>query len=266
MTGAVVRQVLRRLGRRLGLQPATAFLGLGSNREDRLDHLRGALEELDAHDAVTVEVVSTIYETEPQLDEAGEEEASPDATARPEEATGHGPPPDPAADQPAYLNCVAAVTTTLSARQLLALAHDIEAAHGRDRPREGREGARPLDIDLLLYDNERIDSPELTVPHPRLTERPFVLVPLAEILPSGGRLPDGATPSQHLARLAPVTGVERYVRLTEGPGSRSDPLRRRPPGPAGGRPRLGPAQGGAEYEKGRADPFDRETRSRRPGG
>lgn len=90
---------------------------------------------------------------------------------------------DPAwvARQPAYLNAAAIVQTSLSPRGLLEFLLGIERSRGRDRVREGRWGARTLDLDLILYDSLTIDEPGLTVPHPRLAERAFVLVPLAEI-------------------------------------------------------------------------------------
>lgn len=212
---------------------ATAFLGLGSNLGDRLATLRGALEALDRHQDIAVTIVSAVYETEPdsgtrpQLDEL---------------------------DQGPFLNLVAGVTTTKRPRELLAAIQAIEAAYGRDRRREQRWGPRTLDIDLLLYDKEVIDEPGLVVPHPRLTERPFVLVPLAEVLPPGATLPDGVSLSRHLARLAPIRGVEFHVRLTEGPGTPADPLHRRPAGPFGGPPRLGQQHGGPGLGRPGAEP------------
>ncbi len=201
---------------------ATAFLGLGSNLGDRLATLRSALEALDRHAAITVPIVSSVYETEPD--------------------TG-GQPGLEELQQAPFLNMVAGVTTTLRPHALLAAIHTIEAAHGRDRRRELRFGPRTLDMDLLLYDDQLIDRPGLVVPHPRLIERPFVLVPLVEVLPPGATLPDGTSPTRHLARLAPIHGVEFYVRLTEGPGTAADPLHRRPVGPSGGPPRLGEQHG-----------------------
>lgn len=204
-------------------RPATACLGLGSNVGDRLATLRAALHDLHVHDKVVVDMVSTVYETAP-VSEDGVEPAN--------------------ATQEPYLNLVAVVTTGLAPQELLQLAHAIEAEHGRDRAREPRWGPRTLDIDILLYEDLTLDGPDLILPHPRLTERAFVLVPLAEVLPPGTRLPDGATLTSHLARLAPITGVEPYVRLVEGPGTAAEPLTHRPPGPIGGSPRLGPSTGG----------------------
>ncbi len=207
-------------------RPVTAFLGLGSNVGERLTNLRSALRELDEHEEVLVEAVSTVYETEP-VTEGGRGALS-------------------NAPQQPYLNLVTSVTTTLRPRGLLELAHQVEARHGRDREREPRWSPRTLDIDILLYDDLTLDDPDLTIPHRRLTERAFVLVPLAEVLPPGARLPDGTTVTSHLARLAPISGVDFYVRLIDGPGTTGEPLARRPGGPAGGPPRLGSMHHGDE--------------------
>jgi 2-amino-4-hydroxy-6-hydroxymethyldihydropteridine diphosphokinase len=86
-------------------------------------------------------------------------------------------------DQPAFLNAVIAVTTTLSPHALLTRALDCERTLGRDRVGERRWGPRPIDIDILAYDDIDIRDPDLTLPHPHLLERAFVLVPLAEIAP-----------------------------------------------------------------------------------
>ncbi len=82
---------------------------------------------------------------------------------------------------PDYLNAVAQVDTGLNAHELLAQLHSIEQGHGRERP--FRNAPRSLDLDLLLYGNEVITSRDLVVPHPRLQQRAFVLVPLAELAP-----------------------------------------------------------------------------------
>ena len=92
-------------------------------------------------------------------------------------------PPWGIADQPPFINAVIAVATSLSPRDLLARGLKVERALGRDRASEHRWGPRTLDLDLLAYDDLVLDSPDLTLPHPRLFERAFVLVPLAEIAP-----------------------------------------------------------------------------------
>jgi 2-amino-4-hydroxy-6-hydroxymethyldihydropteridine diphosphokinase len=92
-------------------------------------------------------------------------------------------PPWGVEDQPPFVNACIVVATSLGPRDLLARGLAVERAFGRDRARERRWGPRPLDIDLLAYDDVTLDGPDLILPHPRLFERAFVLVPLAEIAP-----------------------------------------------------------------------------------
>jgi 2-amino-4-hydroxy-6-hydroxymethyldihydropteridine diphosphokinase len=92
-------------------------------------------------------------------------------------------PPWGVTDQPPYVNAVIAVVTSLNPHQLLARGQECERALGRDRAQEQRWGPRTIDIDLLAFDDVALDDPGLTLPHPRLFERGFVLVPLAEIAP-----------------------------------------------------------------------------------
>jgi len=133
---------------------ATAYVGLGANLGDREGTLRRALELLAARDGVTVDAVSTLRETEP---------------------VGY-------LDQPLFLNGVVRVETELPPRELLATLLEVERELGRDR--SGRRfGPRTVDLDLLLYDDVELDEEGLTVPHPRLHERRFVLEPLAELAP-----------------------------------------------------------------------------------
>jgi 2-amino-4-hydroxy-6-hydroxymethyldihydropteridine diphosphokinase len=127
------------------------YLGLGSNLGDRLAHLQAALDGIAAAPGVTVSGVSRVYETAPV----------------------GGP------EQPDYLNAVVAVETARSAREMLDLAQQLEAESGRVR--KERWGPRTLDVDVLLVGDERVDEPDLVVPHPRMTERGFVLVPLADL-------------------------------------------------------------------------------------
>jgi 2-amino-4-hydroxy-6-hydroxymethyldihydropteridine diphosphokinase len=129
-----------------------AYLGLGSNLGDRLAFLQLAVEGLAAR-AGTVVAVSAVYETEPV----------------------GGPP------QPDYLNAAIALDTTLSARELLGVAKALEAEAGRE-PGE-RWAPRTLDIDVLMVGDERVDEPDLVVPHPRIHQRAFVLAPLADVAP-----------------------------------------------------------------------------------
>lgn len=171
--------------------PVTAFLGLGSNVGDRLETLTSCLFVLDDADGIAVEDVSAVYETAAWGVE----------------------------DQDPFLNAVVRVRTTLDPRELLADCHRTEAAFGRDRETEQRWGPRTLDIDLLLYGDEVIDEPDLTVPHPRLTERAFVVVPLMEVFPGGTLPPDGPRLTRVLNDLAPITGVEMFVRFSDVPGT-----------------------------------------------
>jgi 2-amino-4-hydroxy-6-hydroxymethyldihydropteridine diphosphokinase len=100
-------------------------------------------------------------------------------------------PPWGVTDQPPFVNCAIAIETALPPRALLTRALEVERALGRDRSRERRWGPRAIDIDLLAYGDAVIAEPDLTLPHPRLFGRAFVLVPLAEIVPDrmiAGRL------------------------------------------------------------------------------
>jgi 2-amino-4-hydroxy-6-hydroxymethyldihydropteridine diphosphokinase len=92
-------------------------------------------------------------------------------------------PPWGVVDQPEFINMCLAVDTALSPRALLERMRSVETTLGRDREAETRWGPRPIDIDLLAYDDMVMNDPELTLPHPRMFERAFVLVPLAEIAP-----------------------------------------------------------------------------------
>jgi 2-amino-4-hydroxy-6-hydroxymethyldihydropteridine diphosphokinase len=135
-----------------GRPEVTAYVALGANLGDAASTLRDALQTLGRTPGIRLTQASSLYRTAP-IDSSG----------------------------PDYLNAVAEVATTLSAPALLAALQVIENAAGRERPY--RNAPRTLDLDLLLYGNGRIDSPDLTVPHPRMWARAFVLVPLAEIAP-----------------------------------------------------------------------------------
>lgn len=106
-------------------------------------------------------------------------------------------PPWGVTDQPPFINCAIVVETTLPPPALLIRAQAVERQFGRDRARERRWGPRPLDIDLIDYDNVTLNTDTLTLPHPRALERAFVLVPLAEIAPErrigGMRIADAAS-------------------------------------------------------------------------
>jgi 2-amino-4-hydroxy-6-hydroxymethyldihydropteridine diphosphokinase len=178
--------------------PVDAFLGLGSNVGARLDTIGASVRDLHDVEGIEVTALSGVYETEP----VGGVEQDP------------------------YLNAVAAVRTTLDPHRLLTTVQAIEERHGRDRSHEQRWGPRTLDIDVLLYGERTIEDDALVVPHPRLRERAFVLVPLMEVMPAGA-LPDGTRLSALVAALAPIEGVELHVRLEGLPGAGPE----RPAGP-----------------------------------
>lgn len=151
----------------------TGYLGLGSNVGDRASHLRAAIELLREH-GVEVEAISSTYETEP----VGE-----------------------LLDQPDFLNAAIRIRTDLEPEALLDLCKEIEVERGRalDAP---RHSPRPLDLDLLLLGDLELSSDRLTLPHPEVTSRRFVLAPLLELDPDLS-LPDGTRLSEALAALGP---------------------------------------------------------------
>ena len=115
-------------------------------------------------------------------------------------------PPWGVTDQPAFINAVIEVSTSLSPHALLARMQACEAALGRDRAHERHWGSRPIDLDLLAYDDVTLHDPDLTLPHPRLFERGFVLVPLAEI--AADRMIAGIRVRDALARVD-AGGIEK---------------------------------------------------------
>lgn len=153
-----------------------AYLGLGSNLGDRIAYLQAAVDGLHADARTTVQAVSSVYQTAPV----------------------GGP------EQEEYLNVAVRVATRRSPARLLRLCQVIEAALGRER--SARWGARTIDLDVLLYGPRTVATRSLQVPHPRLVERAFALVPLIEVAP-GETLPDGTTLTAALAKLAPIEGV-----------------------------------------------------------
>ena len=152
-------------------EPVTAYVGLGANLGDARSAVLAAAQALGGLPETRLLAVSPLYRTAPV------------------EATG-----------PDYVNAVAGLETGLTAPALLDALLALEAAAGRERPY--RNAPRTLDLDLLLYGSGRIDSPRLVVPHPRMWDRGFVLVPLADLAPQ--RVPPerlAAMTSQVMARI-----------------------------------------------------------------
>jgi 2-amino-4-hydroxy-6-hydroxymethyldihydropteridine diphosphokinase len=158
------------------------FLSLGSNLGDRLARLAAARDALAALPATSLLAASRIYQTGP------EEQLR----------------------QPDFLNQVVCIETALEPRDLLAQCQRIETEHGRVR--ELRFGPRTLDIDILLYEDLESEDPELTLPHPRMMRRGFVLVPLAEVWGWARGMPD-----LDVDALAQVAVVDHVVRLFDDP-------------------------------------------------
>lgn len=189
------------------------YFGLGANVGDALTTLTAAVYALDDVDGVRVVDVSSVYLTDPWP---------------PADDPRHVP-------QDPFRNCVVLAETSRDPHALLQEVQAIEAAFGRDRAHEQRWGPRPLDIDLLLCGQMSLDTPTLTLPHPRISDRAFVLVPLLEIAP-GLVLPTGQKITTALAALAPITDVTHELRLADVP-SRAIA---RPLGPDGGQARFSP--------------------------
>lgn len=165
-----------------------AFLGLGSNIESRLDHLQDAVDRLDRDPRIRVDGVSSVYATAPV----------------------GGPAQEP------FLNIAARVATRHRPRALLRACQRVEALG--ERTRTVRWGPRTIDVDVLLYDRRTVRRRDLEVPHPRLTERAFALIPLIEVAP-GMTLPDGRSLATALAALAPVEGVTMVGQQVQAPES-----------------------------------------------
>lgn len=151
------------------------FIGLGSNLGESCDRLRLAIADLDALPGTRVLAASSLYRSAP---------------------VGY-------LDQPDFVNAVAKISTTKTPGQLLAALLGIERSHGRERT--FCNAPRTLDMDLLLYDDQQIDEPELSVPHPQMHLRAFVLLPLLEIEP------DCEIPVIGSARLAMQNCIDQAV-------------------------------------------------------
>lgn len=158
-----------------------AYLGLGSNMGDRSVYLRNAVSLIANFDGVEVKKVSSVYETEP----IG------------------------GIEQPSFYNMVIEVETDMSPRQLLALVGWVE--HMLKRERTTHWGPRTIDVDILLYGEERVNEVDIVIPHPEMLNRAFVLVPLAEIAPD--LIIEGETLTCRIERVADQ-GISKIGSLT----------------------------------------------------
>lgn len=157
-----------------------AYIGLGSNLDNPIDHVLSAVREISALLAIEHIALSPLYRSHPV-----------------------GPQ-----DQPDYVNAVMRIKTCLPPIDLLRQCQTIENNHGRERVI--RWGARTLDLDILLYDDSRIDLPDMTVPHPQLANRAFVLYPLADIAPPDLSIPGNGKLASLLAA-CPAEGLHKIA-------------------------------------------------------
>ncbi len=158
-----------------------AYVGLGTNLGNRLENLKTAIKLLSETEGVAVEAVSAVYETAPV----------------------GGP------DQGPFLNACVSVSTTLPPKSLLDVMLGIEIVMGRVR--EERWGPRLIDLDLLWCENTTMPGPDLELPHPRLTERDFVLIPLAELAPDLVPVRPGKSVAEILAGRQPAADVKLFL-------------------------------------------------------
>lgn len=158
------------------------LIALGSNMGDRQQNILTAIEELSRHTEITIDKISSLYETKP----VG------------------------VTEQPDFLNGVISVITTLSPLKLLEVCLQVECQMGRVR--NERWGPRNIDIDIIIYDEHVISGEVLNIPHPRLHERAFVLIPLKEI--AGDIIVyQGLTPQQLLSKMSDVNDVRLYKNI-----------------------------------------------------
>jgi len=158
------------------------FLSLGSNLGDRLQYMGQAVRRLQEHPGIRITALSSVYETEP---------------------VGY-------TDQPAFLNAVVAGETRLTPKELLYAILEVEKSLGRTR--EVRWGPRTIDLDILLYGTDSWNEEDLQIPHPRMLERAFVLIPLAELdadypIPTGQTF---TTPIEQLENVGEKNGVRKW--------------------------------------------------------
>ena len=163
------------------------YVALGSNLGDREAHLEGAVRALASSAGIELLAISPVYETAPV-----------------------GPPP-----QGHYLNAVLRLRTTLTPRALLERQLEVEASAGRERGE--RDAARTLDVDLLLFGARVVDEPGLVVPHPRMSERAFVLEPLCDLAPELRHPTLGLTIEELVRRVRDPAAVTRYRGFALGP-------------------------------------------------
>lgn len=161
----------------------TAWIGLGSNVGDKIHFIARAIEEMSKLETTRVVKLSSLYETAPVEVEGG-----------------------------AFINAVAKIETGLPARELLRNLLTLEKVMGRERT-PGKVDPRAIDMDLLLYDEERIEEPELILPHPRMTDRRFVMEPLAELDPDISIPGTGLTAARIARNLAKSDPDQRVKRL-----------------------------------------------------
>lgn len=171
-------------------QPRPVAIAAGSNLGDAAASIRAAFADLDRSPLLEHARLSPLYRTAPvRVSRDG---------------------PDPGGD---YANAAIVAESSASPEDLLALLHQVERAGGRERASSPHGAPRPLDLDLLIVGELMIDTPDLVLPHPRMHQRAFVLVPLADVAPDLRVPGQGATVAQLLARLGPLDA--RAVRRIE---------------------------------------------------